>query len=776
MRLMLAVCALCLQVSLCPDVFASGAEAFQDIYIIRSGMGVIYKGAAPDAQEAQIADRADPAAPDADVSAQNGFVRIEADAMTYDHTRNVYHARGGVSIFYSGAALFADEVELDNQSNVATARGEALLKMGEDTLRGEKIVFNVEDKTGAAFKANAFYARNNFHVRGEKIAKTGEDTYFIERPCATTCDGEAPDWRIAGSEMKVTVEGYGHMKNARFLVKDLPVLYVPYLLFPAKTKRQTGLLMPYLAYSRDKDGADVEIPFFWAISRQMDATFYQRYIEKRGYKQGAEFRYYWDDRSFGTFYGDYMEDTKTVSESVFPATSRDWQTMHRRWSYYLNHQTYFNEGFYVRADLKKVSDKWYFKDFSSQNYYLDNLSKKAHDDFKNVSFQGDKSLRYLESTARVHKGWSHYTITGVINTTDDFAAFNNDQTLQRYPEILFAASRQQIMNSPVYIEFAGVYDYLYRGEGEKGHFVDLSPVVSMPFDILNYVRVTPQLAFKETFWSRDDDETDAKKKTADRAVYNASVSVGSRLSRVYDTNLKAWEKIRHEIKPEIIYSYIPDVPSDDVPDFYLPAALPFVTPLSTLSGNALTKQNVVAWSLTNTLTSRITEEAGGQRYLQFLRLKLYQTYDIHEANKSMTGSVTGRRPFSNMGIELDVTPHRYFSFRSRNIYNVYDGWKQNNLDLYFTDSRGDALSVGYRNTEDSIEEIHFNLRAVIAGGVEGTVRSRYDLLNSRKIENALGVVYRKQCWSMGLSINETEDDVRFLFHVTLTGLGTLGIK
>ena len=116
-----------------------------------------------------------------------------------------------------------------------------------------------------------------------------------------------PDWRLAGSELDVTVDGYGTLKHGRFLARDLPVLYVPYLIFPAKTTRQSGLLFPHLSYSRDKNGLDVEIPFFWAVSESADATFFQRYLEKRGFKEGVEIRYFPSPGSFGTFYGDYHQ-------------------------------------------------------------------------------------------------------------------------------------------------------------------------------------------------------------------------------------------------------------------------------------------------------------------------------------------------------------------------------------------------------------------------------------------------------------------------------------
>jgi len=700
-------------------------------------------------------------------------VSLEAESMDYDKSLDVYHAKGKAKIFYTDATLFADDMQLDNKNNIATAQGNTLLKTGEDSLEGDKMVFNIADKTGTVYNARAFYARNHFYIRGDEIQKTGENTYFIKQPMATTCDGDNPDWQITGSDMKVTIEGYGSVKNACFRMKGIPVLYSPYIIFPAKTKRQTGLLLPYLAYSRDKDGLDIELPFFWAISPQMDATFYQRYIEKRGFKEGMEFRYYLGAKSIGTFYGDFMEDTKHVTDETDEATNRDWQGVHKRWSYYLNHQTDFGSQFYVRTDLKKVSDKWYFRDFSSYNYYLDHYAKTDENDFENISFKGNKSLRYLDSIARLYKGWSHYNVTGLVDYTEDFGAVNNNHILQKYPEIFLTGIKQPLFRTPLYYELSGTYDYLHRGEGDQGHFADVTPSVSLPYNIFNYLKVTPQFALKETFWSRDDnnEDDDSKKKTDDRILYNASISLSSQLSRVFNVQMKNWEKIRHEIKPEIIYSYIPDVSSDNVPDYYSPVSSFFIQPIPTLSGDTLMEQNAVAWSLTNTLTTRVKDDTGSYSYLSFLRLRLFQTYDIHESRRGMDKHDPERRPWSDMGIEFDFSPHKYFSLRARDRYNVYSGWKQNSYDAHVRDWRGDSLIIGYRKMEDSIEEINLGLKAVITGNVYSTFALRHDLLNSRKIEHSIGLVYHKQCWGIGLDYSETEDEVRFLLRLSLAGFG-----
>ena len=705
-------------------------------------------------------------------------VFIESEKMEYNNVSDVYHFQGNVVITYGDGTLKADDVELDNKNNIATAQGHAFLSMGVDNMTGDKIVFNIESNTGTAYNSRAFLAKNHFYIKGDKIEKTGENTYYIEKPSATTCDSDSPDWQLAGSEMNVTIDGYGLMKDARFLTKNLPVFYLPFIPFPAKTTRQSGLLLPYLSFSQN-DGIDVELPFFWAISPQTDATFYQRLIANRGFKEGVEYRYYQGDKSFGTLYGDYMEDVKHVTETTDPATSRDWNTMHQRWSYYLNHQTNFDPQFYIRTDLYKVSDKWYFKDFAAHNYYLDNVSDsvKQHqqlnelDPFQKVPFYGDGSLRFLESSARVVKSWSNYNITALISSTDDFSVENNDKTLQKYPEIVFTGIKQPLLNTPVYFEFAGTYDYFYRVEGQKGNYVDVSPTVSLPFNISRYAKIIPQVAIKEMFWSRDDNQTGFGDKAGDKTIYDASLTVSSQVSRIFDTSMFNWEKIRHEIKPELKYSYIPNVKQDNVPD-YVTALMPAIDRNEALSTTNVTgKQNAVGWSLTNTFTAKVKDGKGESKYLEFLRLKLFQNYDINEAKRGMEEGVAAeRRPLSDLGIEIDLSPHQYLSFSARNELSMYGGWNQTNYGLHISDWRGDKLTVGYRYTKDSIEQINVSVEAMITKNIEGIFVSRVDQFHSRTIENTVGVIYRAQCWAVGFGFTRTDTDNRFIVKLSLSGL------
>ena len=102
--------------------------------------------------------------------------------------------------------------------------------------------------------------------------------------------------------------------------KKMPVMYTPYFYYPARKKRQTGLLLPEAGIS-DRWGIYYNQPFFWAIDKSSDATFYGQYMDKRGLRPGVEYRYYLDDWSKGTWMVDGLFDKK-VDDGIGDASTR----------------------------------------------------------------------------------------------------------------------------------------------------------------------------------------------------------------------------------------------------------------------------------------------------------------------------------------------------------------------------------------------------------------------------------------------------------------------
>lgn len=687
-----------------------------------------------------------------------GPVDIEADTLDYVKDTDTYHARGNVIIRFSEGVLTADSVALNKSTNEALAEGHVSLKSGGDILEGDILTFNIETKSGAAENARIFMVRNHVYLKGSRIEKEGEARYRVFDATATTCDGAIPDWSFSGKELDVTIDGYGTVKHGKFNIRNFPVFYTPYLIFPAKTTRQSGFLLPTLAYSRDKHGVDIELPFFWAISPNLDATFYSRYMEERGFMEGLEIRYFISPDSYGTFYADYLNDNKNVTETL-GAISRDWQSDRQRGSFYLNHETTFSSGFYLRSDIYKVSDSWYFKDFSSKNYYRDHYSTDPTQRFKRISFQADESLNSLDSTVRLVKDAELYNITALARYTDDFTSPSNDQTLQKYPEISLFTVKRPLLGTPLHGMINGTYDYFYRNEGQKGHMYDIQPLVSLPVRLGHYARFVPEFSVRETIWDRDDDESGTMPGVShrgDRQVYTASAVLNTEFHRIYAIGGKQFDKIRHVIKPELTYTYIPDPSQEDIPDY--------VTPID--------ETNSLTYALTNTLTAKMREKDGSSSYREIVRFKLFQTYDIREARRSVQADEPDSEPFRDLNMELFIDPFSYLSFAARNKLDVNSGdWLQTNYDLVLRDWRGDSATLQYRYTQDSIEEINLNLNAKLTSQLDALFILRRNELEEKNLERTYLLKYHRQCWGVDFGYSDGDNDRRFVVSFSLYGMG-----
>jgi LPS-assembly protein len=714
--------------------------------------------------------------------AQKGPIQIEADRLTYDQDADTYRAEGNVVITFTGGFLKADSVTMNRTTNDAWAHGHAFLSSDGDTLEGDIIELNLETKKGMARDGRMFFIKNHLYVTGSEIEKSGEATYRVKDATATTCDGPLPDWRFTGKEGEVTIDGYGILKNGSFQIRDTPVVWLPWAAFPAKTTRQSGFLPPYLGYSKEKLGADVDIPFYWAISESQDATLYTRYMSMRGLQEGAEFRYHPSSSTYGLFYGDFLKDQWTGTDT-FGGIPRTWTEKQDRWSWYWSHETTFEPGFYFRSDLKKVSDIYYFRDFGSHNYYLDHYAGNLNRKFQKVSFVGNEQLTSYDSTARIVKQWKNYNLTALAQYTDNLTSPSNDETLQRYPEITLTGFKQPLIGSRLNWEFTSLYGNYYRTLGEKGYTVDVYPKLSLPWAFGEYLQVTPTAGFRETLWDTESNSPSSTGDSASRSVYTLALNASTEAYRVFDVSWGEVEKVRHAIKPEITYHYIPSAGPSLRPDFVLPVGN------TTVGGVAASvdAENSITYALTNTLISRLRDDKGNVNYREVFRLKLSQTYNITTPTIYVTqpALVTAgmptllpadpTKPFRPVDMEIDINPYKYLTFMTRTAYDVNTtSWAQINQDIALSDTRGDSLAFIYRYTKDSIESVGIFGRARVTNSLDLFAGFRQDEFSNSTLEKTVGFEYRSQCWGVEVSYSDLVDDRSFKILFSLTGFGRVG--
>ena len=217
-----------------------------------------------------------------------GKLSGEAGAVEYRRDVSVLLSEG-LRLEYQDMTLRADRAEVDLATREVTASGNVILDQGPNRLTGSTMTWDLDTKTGTLTEASAA-ADPDLFFAGRQIAKVGEDTYTVENGIFTSCKGEVPAWSFTLKEARVEMGGYARVKSAGMRVKRMPVFYFPYILWPAKEERTSGLLMPNLGYSEQR-GAYLGLAYYQTLGSSYDATFYGDYYTENYYGGGVEFRY-----------------------------------------------------------------------------------------------------------------------------------------------------------------------------------------------------------------------------------------------------------------------------------------------------------------------------------------------------------------------------------------------------------------------------------------------------------------------------------------------------
>ncbi|MFC1857162.1 LPS-assembly protein LptD, partial [Thermodesulfobacteriota bacterium] len=600
------------------------------------------------------------------------------------------------------------------------------------------------------------------------------NSYMIDKASLTTCDGDRPAWKITGRNLKITVEGHGSVQHAALRARNIPVLYAPYFVFPVTAKRQSGLLIPEMGISNRK-GVEYMQPFYWAINKSSDATFYGHYMERRGTKVGFEYRYIRDNLSKGTLMVDYLNDrqvddgTGDSSEKWgYPDDDALRPNTNRYWFRTKLDQKIPSE-FNAKLDLDIVSDQDYLVEFkdgytgynTSNDYFIEQFGR-GFDDYNDA---------VRTSLLNFNRTWSAYSLNGQLQWNDNVVnrrQSDTDTTLQRLPFIEFDASKQQIKETAFYFDLDSEYTHFFRMDGPKGHRLDAHPRLYFPYRFRDYFTFEPSAGFRGTVWHTDEEKNS---RYFNREMFDAKLDLSSEFFRVYDFSGTRVKRFKHTLRPQVVYMYIPDIDQTQLPLFD--------------SIDRIEKENSITYRLTNFFTTRARNpakkkismetgevshnESSDDVYQNFGRLELSQSYDFDEARE------IDPEPFSPVRIDLELFPVDYLSMQADADYSIYDNtFLSRNLAMRILDKRGDQMFVEHRYTRDANESIYFNLIIKLTERLKAYTEYERDIFDENDLKRGVGILYKAQCWSIDLNYFKELEERKISFMVHLFGLGGIG--
>lgn len=685
-------------------------------------------------------------------------VTIEADSVDTPE-ESVFHAKGNVKIFQGDKTLLADEVFYNKKNNTIRALDNVTLSSKGSKINCDELEYNTEKSTGTFKNADAFMPPYHWFSASE-MKRHNEYSYGFDDVTFSTCSGKVPDWSFKASEADIVIGGYLTAKHTTARVKDVPILYSPYFIYPVKTERETGFLIPDFGYNSDTD-AFIQPHFFWNMGADQDATISTVLSAKKNPLYAVEHRLKPSRNDSVYTYLEFTSDDKR-----YPSTESNTYKLEEengRFFVYNTSMLKLADGLYFRSQVDTVSDYEYLDDFEkfSQLEDYDNSTDTYKTNFTlnyNAKF-ADFYLKYIDTM--------EYNLGSSYTKEHTYSA----------PRI---SVQKNISKFPVYFKYyAGFdkvrytkYNHAYANEKtttsetrfDREH---LTLKAYKPFNL--YVGTfTPSIKGYYTKWhnfegdftmpSEDDISSFAKVTTGNdsitRKIYTQLHTL--KLNEIY----KDYDGFRHSIYNTFAYEQTPKLNQSGISDI--------------IYDDDIDPSREYRYSLNNYLGAASWSVSLVNEYTHVLM-------DDSDENDELTTKLNITTQPLALGVkhELDVEDGEDDYFRSYAVLSI----KPFRISGSYTYDRDDYDSDG-NNTSAELAAAYVSKKydltytRSVSGVNEGISTS-----NLSDVSDEVKVTYKSECWSFDVryireddnsSVDKNrKDEVEhtIMFNISLRGLG-----
>jgi LPS-assembly protein len=486
-------------------------------------------------------------------------VQIAAESMFGDYERQTVNLVGNVQLSFDSQVLRSDRVIVDKKLGRFIAEGNVVIASPTAYVEGSRAEISYEDNTGLIH--DGFVKSGQVLFQGTVIRKTGPETYVAENASYTACTTCPPAWSFTGSYIDAEIGAYAHIKSAWFYLGGFRFFWLPYLIVPLKSERQSGLLFPTFEFQRESIG--LALPFFWAISRSQDLTITPKFFvaspdsktPTRDPKFLFNYRSVFNDDSFGETNFAFGNDNIFASDKNLPNLPGSGRS--NRWFFSHEHIYSLPGGFINRSNFGLVSDLRYSRDFPEE-----------------IKGLGDPALENrISLTRNTHSVHSSIEAAYYVNQLKADPLEGNSESVHRFPEIRYSGVDRSLMSSRLFLRWDFNYvnfvreDFSYddviitpgstprkidrtRGSGgigsgiynpdtdqiRTGQRLDLRPELSAPVRIGKYLDLLPTIQFRHTQYSFNASAPPGVLYDAmpTRQYIRGRVALRTQLSRVYD--------------------------------------------------------------------------------------------------------------------------------------------------------------------------------------------------------------------------------------------------
>ena len=703
-------------------------------------------------------------------------VEIEGDNLETLLDRKM-KARGNAILKKGNKTIKAEAIEYDEISEKIVTKGNTDIELGTMTLKGSDLNYKLSDETGRIdnttfnFKSDkkpkttvrngVAITERSYDYRGD--AKTiffeGENKKRMESSRVTTCEVDSDDWYLKSNKMEVnTKTDRVNASNTVVEFKGVPLLYTPYINFSLNNDRKSGFLSPTFG-STTKSGFDFQIPYYFNIAPNQDATLTARYLGKRGPQADGEYRYLGENYSG-------KDQIQLINHDE--STGQD-----NRYYVNLQHKHILGNGWSASYDFQKVSDNNYFTDLATMIQVTSavNLPQRA-----NINYSGDV--------------WKFNALTEKYQTLTD----SSNSPYQRLPQLDLSA-RKDYEN--YILDFKSQWTYFERDNkfiftnsstktndsSATGSRLSLTPGITVPFQE-TYGYVKPKLS--ANFRSYNLNNTDHATYAGNKDILTPILSVDSGM--YFDRSVNLFnQSYTNTLEPRLFYVYIPYKDQTKLPLF--DTGLSDLNMQTLFSENQFNGQDRIndANQLTAALTSKFIDKNGkeifsgiiAQRFYfddrrTFLDTVNFKVTDSNKSNSDLFAGATARLP-NNLNLD---GMWQYDPSKNKVLRNT--------ISARYNPEPGKLVNLSYRMIDNVLDETQSLKEINIAGQwplgnrFYSVGRFNYDLRSSQTIEAIGGIEYDGGCWVARTILDRISlptspvANYTFFVQLELNGLGNIG--
>jgi len=654
---------------------------------------------------------------------------IEATADNVTTKDGVVSLDGEATISFQNRRLLAENAVYNRETGIVDIDGNLVYESDGVQMKSSDATFDLNQNTFSTADSSYELNLQERRASGQASAMSRSESGIFKLETATysACPPGDKSWSIrADSIVLNSEEGIGTATNMTLNFKGLPLLAVPRFSFPISPKRKTGFLAPMLG-SNDSTGLELEVPWYWNIRPELDATITPRFMKRKGTQLQGELRYL-SKLGIWTLSSEYLYDG-----DYFPIKDR------RRHFTQLQHNGNWKENWTTSLTAGAVSDKDYFQDLGDSLTVasITHLERRAE-----LTYE-DGFYRFLT------RFQSFQTVDEELNT-------NQERPYRRLPQLLLNADWPRL-------RIGGKFDldaelvYFDRARSIRGARLDIHPRFSFPINRDAWF-FNPTVAARYTHYNLNGkDENGNEAVDSDRALSTASIDAGLFFDRATDDKGSV-----QTLEPRLFYLRVP-----------------YTNHENRFSGaDRISDAN----QLSVAVTTRFIEGKTGR---EELRASIGQILYFDDRRVSLKDEEIDTRTGSDLVAELSAVLDNNWVVRSNIQYNADDRntFRSSALISYRPD-RDHILNFAHRNVDTGssaeTEQVDFSFLWPVNEQWRVAGRWNFSLDDNTSLETLLGIEYESCCWAVRLATrrfiaeNGEDHDNSYDFQLVLKGLAPIG--